>query len=280
MLDGGTLLRIWRATLYLLVTLPTGPIQALLLLCRSRHARSFPRLYHNVCTRILGFKVEVVGEPSRVRPTLFVANHSSYLDIPILGGIINVSFVAKAEIAKWPFFGTLAKLQRSVFVDRRPGTTVKQRDAVMSRLEAGDDLVIFPEATSSDSIHMIPFKSALLSVAEFRPRGAPLTVQPVTIAYTRLDGIPLGRFYRPFIAWYGAMQVAPHLWAMLGLGHVTVRVIFHPPITVEQYGTRKELAAHCYKVIAAGLSAALAGRGPGDVSEIEAEPEELMAEAE
>jgi lyso-ornithine lipid O-acyltransferase len=67
---------------------------------------------------------------------------------------------------------------------------------------------------------------------------------------------------------------------MLGLGHVTVRVIFHPPITVEQYGTRKELAAHCYKVIAAGLSAALAGRGPGDVSEIEAEPEELMAEAE
>ena len=95
---------------------------------------------------------------------------------------------------------------------------MQQRDAIMSRLEEGDDLIIFPEATSSDGIHMLPFKSALLSVAEFRPRGAPLVVQPVTVAYVRLDGMPLGRFYRPFVAWYGAMEVTPHLWTMLGLG--------------------------------------------------------------
>ncbi|MGH7087278.1 MAG: lysophospholipid acyltransferase family protein, partial [Stellaceae bacterium] len=211
-------------------------------------------------------------------PVLFIANHSSYLDIPILGGLIAGSFVAKVEIASWPYFGLLAKLQRSVFVDRRPGSTAKQRDAIMRRLEEGDDLIIFPEATSSDSIHMLPFKSALLSVAEFRPRGGPLTVQPVTIAYVRLDGMPLGRFLRPMVAWYGGMTVAPHLWTMLGLGTVTVRVIFHPPVTLDEVGSRKDLTVHCYKVIHAGLAAALAGRGLGDEIASEDEDEDAMAE--
>ena len=278
MIDGGFFLRLWRATLYLAVTLPTGPIQAVLLLCKSNLARRFPSFYHRLCCRILGFRIETAGERSAVHPTLYVANHSSYLDIPILGSLIAGSFVAKAEIARWPYFGTLAKLQRSIFIDRRPGTTAQQRDAIMSRLEEGDDLVIFPEATSSDSIHMLPFKSALLSVAEFRPRGEALVVQPITVAYVRLDGMPLGRFYRPFVAWYGAMEVAPHLWTMLGLGKITVRVIFHPPVTLEQFGSRKELAVHCYKVIAAGLAAALGGRGPGSEADIEGESEELMAD--
>lgn len=278
MIDGGFFLRLWRATLYLAVTLPTGPIQAVLLLCKSPLARRFPSLYHRVCCRILGFRIEPVGERSTVHPILYVANHSSYVDIPILGSLIPGSFVAKAEIARWPYFGTLAKLQRSIFIDRRPGSTAKQRDAIMSRLEEGDDLIIFPEATSSDGIHMLPFKSALLSVAEFRPRGAALVVQPVTVAYVRLDGMPLGRFYRPFVAWYGAMQVTPHLWTMLGLGTLTVRVIFHPPVTLDQFASRKELTVHCYKVIAAGLAAALAGRGPGSEADIEGKSEELMAD--
>ena len=278
MTDGGFFLRLWRVTLYVAVTLPTGPIQAVLLLCKSKRARTFPSLYHRLCCRILGFRIETVGERSATHPTLFVANHSSYLDIPVLGSLIAGSFVAKAEIASWPLFGTLAKLQRSVFVDRRPGSTAKHRDAIMTRLEQSDDLIIFPEATSGDGIHVLPFKSSLLSVAEFRPRGEPLVVQPVTVAYVQLDGMPLGRFYRPFVAWYGAMEVAPHLWTMLGLGSLTVRVIFHPEVTLEQFVSRKELAVHCYKVIAAGLAAALAGRGPGSEADIEGEAEELMAD--
>ncbi len=278
MTDGGFFLRLWRATLYVLVTIPTGPIQAVLLLVRSPWSRRFPMIYHRLCTRILGFRIELSGERSATRPTLFVANHASYLDIPVLGGLIDGSFVAKAEIANWPFFGTLAKLQRSIFVDRRPGSSAKQRDMLTARLEAGDDLIIFPESTSGDGIHMLPFKSALLSVAELRPLGAPLVVQPVTVAYVRLDGMPLGRFYRPFVSWYGSMTVAPHLWTMLGLGAITVKVIFHPPVTIEQFGSRKLLAVHCYKVISGALAAALAGRGPGDEPDLADTSEDVMAE--
>jgi 1-acyl-sn-glycerol-3-phosphate acyltransferase len=280
MTEGGLLLRLWRVALYLAVTVPTGPIQALLLLIKSPLARRFPSFYHRLCCRILGFRIDTTGTRSTVHPTLYVANHASYLDIPILGGLIAGSFIAKAEIASWPYFGILAKLQRSVFVDRRPGSTAQQRDAIMCRLEEGDDLIIFPEATSGDGIHMLPFKSALLSVAELRPRGEPLVVQPVSVAYVRLDGMPLGRFYRPLVSWYGGMEVAPHLWMMLGLGAITVKVIFHQPVTLEEFGSRKALAAHCYRVVAVGLAAALSGRAPSDDAAFAAaaETEALLAD--
>jgi 1-acyl-sn-glycerol-3-phosphate acyltransferase len=262
--DGGLLLRLCRAAAYLALTIPAGPIQAVLLLLRSPLARRFPAFYHRQCCRVLGFRIERSGTASTKHPTLYVANHQSYLDIPVLGSIIEGSFIAKSEIAGWPFFGLLAKLQRSVFIDRRPGSTARQRDAIMERLEEGDDLIIFPEATSSDGLHVLPFKSALLSVAEYRPRGEPLVVQPVTVAYTRLDGMPLGRFYRPFVSWYGAMEVSPHLWTVLGLGKITVKIVFHPTVTLEAFGSRKLLAEHCYRVIAASLSQLLTGRGEGE----------------
>jgi 1-acyl-sn-glycerol-3-phosphate acyltransferase len=202
----------------------------------------------------------VHGAPSRRRPTLFVANHTSYLDISIIGAVVEGSFVAKAEVARWPLFGWLAKLQRSVFVDRRVRSTHVQRDQLRERLDAGDSLILFPEGTSDDGMRVLPFKSALLSVADYRHDGVPLAVQPVTVAYLRLDGIPLGRFLRPFFAWYGDMELAPHLWSMLGLGVLSVSVQFHPVVTLAEFGSRKALAEHCHRVVSAGLSLALAGR--------------------
>ena len=67
---------------------------------------------------ILGIRVRVHGQRSDVTPTLFVCNHVSYLDIEVLGGLIPGSFVAKAEVATWPFFSTLAKAQRTIFIER------------------------------------------------------------------------------------------------------------------------------------------------------------------
>jgi lyso-ornithine lipid O-acyltransferase len=257
---GGLALRLCRATAYVALTFLIVPLQAILLATKSPWSRRLPRAYHQICCRLLSFKIEQTGTPSTVHPTLFVANHTSYLDIPILGSVVEASFVAKAEIADWPFFGMLAKLQRSIFVDRRPRKTAEHRDAIMERLEMGDSLIIFPEATSSDGMHVLPFKSSLFSVAEYRPHGEPLIVQPVSVAYVRLDGMPLGRFYRPLFAWYGGMEVAPHIWTMMGLGSLAVRLNFHAPVTLAQFGSRKALSEYSYRVIARGLAAALAGR--------------------
>jgi 1-acyl-sn-glycerol-3-phosphate acyltransferase len=256
----GNALKVGRVLLYAVWTLPLMALQVVLLATDSRHAMRLPMIYHRVCCRILGFRVGVFGTPSRRRPTLFVANHASYTDITILGALIEGSFVAKSEISKWPFFGWLAKLQRTVFVDRRIRTTAKQRGDLGARLEAGDNLILFPEGTSNDGIRVRPFKSALLSVAERTHRGEPVAVQPVTVAYTRLDGMPIGRLDRPVFAWYGDMDLMPHMWHLLGRGTIAVEVEFHPVVTLGDFASRKALTEHCQRVIAAGLAIALSGR--------------------
>lgn len=249
-----------RAAIYVLFTLALIPVQAVALLLRLPLSRRIPLWYHRICCRLLGIRLEVFGRRSRTRPTLFVANHSSYLDIPIYGALIPGSFVAKSEVAGWPLFGLLAKLQRSVFVDRRVRTSHLQATALGRRLEAGDSMILFPEGTSDDGNHILPFKSALLSVAEFRARGEPLTVQPVSLTYSRVDGVPIGRHLRPFYAWYGDMDLLGHAAELVGLGRLTVTVSFHPPVTIDQFGSRKALAQHCYERIVSSHSDALSGR--------------------
>ena len=249
-----------RLAVYLVWTVIGLPLQLLALLFRLPLARRLPRFYHRMCCRIFGIKLEVFGRRSRARPTLFVGNHSSYLDISIYGALIDGSFVAKTEVGEWPFFGILAKAQRSVFVDRRISSSREQASALRQRLEARDNLILFPEGTSNDGTSVLPFKSALFAVAEIEVRGKPIAVQPVSISYTRLDGVPIGRHLRPFFAWYGDMELVPHIRQLVGLGRPTVTVTFHDPVTIAAFGSRKALAEHCHAVVARSHADALAGR--------------------
>ncbi len=253
----GNLLRLGRIAAYLGLTLALIPVQVVLLVVKSPLSRRLPVVYHRLCCRILGIALDLRGNPTAYRPTLFVANHSSYLDITVLAATVEGGFVSKAEVARWPVFGWLAKLQRSVFVERadRAGAA-RQRDEIRKRLDDGDNLILFPEGTSSDGIHLLPFKSTLFAAAE----DERVLVQPVSVVYQRLDGIPLGRFHRPFFAWYGDMTMGPHLWKALGMGQLTVVMLFHEPVKLKDFGSRKALAEHCRQAIAHGLARALAGR--------------------
>ncbi len=257
---GSPSLRLARLALYLAWTVGLMPVQVIGLALRCQWTSKLPVFYHRWCCRILGFRVRVIGTPTAERPVLFTANHISYTDITILGSVIPGSFIAKAEVADWPFFGWLAKLQRSVFVDRRVRSAATQRDAISDRLAAGDALILFPEGTSGDGNRVLPFKSALFGAAQMGKNLPPVIVQPVSLAYTRLDGIPIGRLYRPFFAWYGAVDLTPHMWSMVGLGTVEVVVEFHPPTFLSDCGSRKVLADYCYARIAAGVVGALFGR--------------------
>ncbi len=256
------LLRLTRIFLYLGLTLPLMPVQGVAVMFGLPLAERLPRIYHRWVCRLFGFKLAVEGKPTEARPALFIVNHTSYLDIEILGATIEGSFVSKAEVARWPLFGWLAKLQRTVFIDRRKSAAAGHRGAIVARLDRGDRLILFPEGTSSDGNHVLPFKSSLFSVAEYRRDGAPITVQPVSVAYVRLDGIPIGRSFRPLFAWYGDMDMAPHLWTLLGLGVLTVEIAFHPPVTIDQFSSRKELAQYCQRIIGDGVAESLAGRRP------------------
>jgi 1-acyl-sn-glycerol-3-phosphate acyltransferase len=246
---------------FLVVTFACMPLQWLLVKTGASAARSFPHWYHKRVAAIFGIHIKTIGQPVQGEGVLLVANHTSWADIIIFSAVAPISFVAKAEVAKWPFFGTLARLQRTVFVERaRRSSTGEQRDAIRERLLAGDALVLFPEGTSHDGNTVLPFKSALLGAAEAQlANGHYVKVQPVSTAFIGLHGMPMGREYRPLFAWYGDMEMMPHLWEALQAGPLDVVVQFHEPFSLDQMD-RKALAARAEDIVRQGQAMALAGR--------------------
>ena len=245
---------------FIVVTLLAMPWQALLLRTSPVRARRFPQAYHRFVARLFGLRLRVIGQPVTGEGVLLLANHTSWLDIVLFSAVTPLSFVAKAEIARWPFFGTLARLQRTVFVAReRRARTGAIAEEIGARLVAGDCLVLFPEGTSHDGNLVLPFKSALLGAAEaIRADGRHVTVQPVSTAYTGIHGIPMGRENRPLYAWYGDMELVPHLWEALKAGPLDVVVEFHPPLSLDAMD-RKALAGRAETLVRGGQIRALAG---------------------
>ena len=237
------------------------PIHGTALLLRLRLSARTLRFYWKGICWFAGIRVVTHGTMTEKSPVLFVANHISYFDIAVLGRTLLASFIAKSEVARWPALGILSKLGRTLFIVRQRGRSAEQRDEILERMKRNDSLIVFPEGTSSDGNRVLPFKSALFSVAETRIDDAPVLVQPVSVAYTRLDGLPVCYEWRSFFAWYGDMELASHVWNMLGLaGTVDVDVIFHAPVSMSDFSSRKEMAAYCHTCIADAVSLANGGR--------------------
>jgi 1-acyl-sn-glycerol-3-phosphate acyltransferase len=242
------------------------PYQTFALHFKTLGYKNIPERYQRFLSRLFGIRVTIIGTPVQDRGVLMVSNHTSYLDILALGGIARVSFVAKSEVASWPLFGTFARLQRTVFVERqRRSQTGISRDQIRERLLEGDALVLFPEGTSNDGNRVLPFKSALMGAAESQigtdSQGKPIyvPVQPVSISYVGVHGIPMGRENRPLYAWYGDMELVDHLWEGLKTGPVDVLIEFHEPMTVDMVGGRKNLARIVEEKIRRGQAMGLAG---------------------
>jgi 1-acyl-sn-glycerol-3-phosphate acyltransferase len=224
--------------------------------------RWIPNLYHRLILFVLGIHVSVRGQPAAERPLLFVSNHSSWIDILALSSITPLKFIAKNEVAGWPLFGLLAKLQRSVFVDRsKRHATVEVNREIAARLSDGDPVVLFGEGTSGDGNRVMPFRTALLgAMDQALGEGGRGFLQPVSVSYTRLHGIPMGRQHRAIAAWYGDISLLPHLARVIRTGAIDVVVTFGAPIAVEASADRKALALSLEEAVRRMNSAALAGR--------------------
>lgn len=226
-------------------------------------ARRLPSTFFRTVARIMNLKVLTRGEPLADRACLYVSNHVSWLDIIVLSCVTPMSFIAKKEVASWPLFGTLATVGRSIYVDRERRHDVGRSLGVMrERLNADEIVTLFPEGTSSDGNRVLPFRSALMAAAEVKVRELPVPVQPITVAYTGIHGIPLGRVRRPIFAWYGNINLASHVLGVALTGPFEATVMFHRPTHIGHFRNRKELARHCEETIRFGLAEALTGRVP------------------
>lgn len=225
----------------------------------SRISAWIPVLWHRITLRLLRMKVRVVGHPVQDEPALFVSNHVSWLDIVTVGATLPASFVAKHEVGTWPGIKYLANLQRTIYVSRDRKTAEKERGAMLKRVERGDSLILFPEGTSYDGLRIGEFKTAFFSLATLNPNGKPLKVQPFSITYTKVDGFPVSRRSMDKVAWYGDMDLAPHLFEYLFGGPYECTLKFFEPVTAEEIGNRKALSRYCRDQIVKGNSEALSG---------------------
>ena len=200
--------------------------------------------------RAVGVRVRVLGEMARPRDgraVVYVCNHSSWVDIAVLGGRLEGCFVAKDDVSRWPIIRTLARLGRTVFVSRQRASTLRERDDMQARLAAGDGLILFPEGTTSDGARVLPFRSAFFAIAAHDP--API-IQPVCIVYDRLGGLPLGRVSRTAFSWYGDMDIAGHFAGFGQLRGMRASVVLHQPLDPRDFKDRKALAEAVWQIVA------------------------------
>lgn len=241
-----------KLVIFLLITITLLlPFLAFWIFPAVRHLMA--SLWFHSALHLAGLTLRVDGTPATDHPVLFTANHVSYLDIPVIAALAEGCFVAKQEVASWPLFGFLAKLSRTVFIRRATMQAMNERQAMSLRLSR-DNLILFPEGTSSNGVTVRPFKSALFSVVRHGPFSGPVKVQPVSIAYTKArDGTVLIGARRDDYTWHSDMTLLPHLRRVFGLDGAEVRVIFHQPVLSDHFETRKDLARYCHERVLAGV---------------------------
>ncbi|SEN26161.1 lyso-ornithine lipid acyltransferase [Loktanella fryxellensis] len=229
-----------------------GLIAALLLrpLERLRHGDGRPwtaGLTVGVCRvalRLLGLKQDRRGTPLQSGGA-WVANHVSWLDILVLNAGGRVVFVSKAEVARWPGIGWLARATGTVFVTRDRRAAAADVARLRSRLAQGQVLMFFPEGTSTDGLRVLPFKPTLLAPLI----AAGLPVQAVTLTYRA----PAGADPRIY-GWWGDMDLGPHLLATLAHRRQgTVTVTYHAPRPTTPGDDRKDLAHHLMQDVKSAL---------------------------
>jgi lyso-ornithine lipid O-acyltransferase len=246
----------WRASLALARTSLAAAVlavpQSLVLKLLPDASPRLPRLFHRAMCKAAGVSVDIYGRPVREQGVLFVVNHISWLDIPVIGSVILGSFVAKAEVSEMGLVGRMSDLQRTIYVERdRRSATHTQRNEIVQRLAEGHNVILFPEGTSGVGAHVLPFKTALFSVAD--DPEIDVLIQPVTLAYTHINGLPINRSNRYKIAWVGDMEFGSHAWDLLGLGKIGASLQFHPAVHRSDFANRKALARHCEIVVGDGL---------------------------
>lgn len=225
-------------------TLALVPLQLLTMKTRLWDQWRVLRLWHGLNLKALGFRVHQQGRMTTRRPLVVAANHVSWTDISVIGSHCDVSFIAKADMAGWPLIGWLARLQRTIFIERdRRRTSGAQASEIAQRLGQGEAVVLFAEGTTGDGNLVLPFKSTLFGAATRAiSEGAvdKVYIQPLTIAYTRVQGMPMGRRHRPLASWIGDTELAPHAAALLREGAVDVELHFGEPIEFRPGDDRKE----------------------------------------
>jgi 1-acyl-sn-glycerol-3-phosphate acyltransferase len=259
------------ALAFIALTLALLPFQLIGIAFDLPLQRSTPHLYHRILCALIGVRIREIGRRSAATPVLILSNHVSWLDICVIAALAPVVFIAKSEVAGWPVLGWLARLQRTIFIDRRARhqTGAATRE-IAARLLGGDAVVLFAEGTSSDGIRVLPFRSSLVGAVHHAlgntVHHTHVTVQPMSLAYVGFGGVPIGRSLRERVAWYGDVELVPHLLRVLASGAVDVTVSWGEATAYDMSADRKAIARGAEQSVRRMTAAALRATSPAQHS--------------
>ena len=227
------------------VLLVGGAVRYLALRARCGMGAGVTVLFHKILCAALGVRVRAFGHLPRARTALIAANHVSWLDIPVLGSLQPVAFLAKKEVGRHWLGRALVGLQGGVFIDRRRRRCIPTVNRQIAQtLAGGGPVALFAEATTGDGNRLLRCRSSHFEALREAPGGSDYNslVQPVFIDYISRNGLPLGRVGQPLVAWYGDMTFAGHLWRFLRDGPFDCEISFGEPIPFLKTSNRKEIA--------------------------------------
>jgi len=198
------------------------------------------RTWARAVARIAGMRISPQGAPPQ-GAFFLVSNHLSYMDVVALTSRLDCVFVAKSEVAGWPFVGALCRSVNTIFVNRRNRRSLPVAlDAVGRALDGGTGVVLFAEGTSTSGANVAPFKSSLLELATQRRTA----VHFASLSYRTPQGEAPAR---EAVCWWGDMTFPGHLYALFMLPHFDVSLTFGgQPI---RDGDRKALARRLWSAV-------------------------------
>lgn len=251
------IIAIIKLILFFLTILIVFAISPVTYLVSESWHRKLLRIFSVLSCLVLRVKVKgerlfsrVDGEPG----ALYVSNHCSYIDIIVLGVLMEVRFTPKSDLKSWPILGALTNLSLPVYIDRKPSKIVEQRARIKKVIASGDNIIIFPEGTTNNGRFIKPFKSSLFSVVESDGQGNDIadkqvSIKPIAIKYNKVDGKAISEDNVDMVAWHGDMEFVPHFWDILKARGIEVEVIRHQAVFLDGFESRKELAEYCQDII-------------------------------
>lgn len=210
-----------------------------------------------IMLRIVGIRLKIKGDLFKDDSVIYLANHSSYIDLVIMCSLLPAVCVSKHEVKRWPFFGLIARLGNAIFIVREVRDTRANVTKIVEVLRQSRSILIFPEGTTSDGTKILPFKSSFLKVVEEGICDTEIMVQPITIFYSRMNGRPIALHERGIFAWYGDDTLVAHMWNLFKVKSSVVEVEYHPVIEASKIADRKRVSQMCHKVISDSFSASL-----------------------
>lgn len=221
------------------------------------------KIFFRATVKIFGLKIGEKGlEKMPKNGAMYVSNHTSYIDIIVIGSKLAVRFTPKIEISKWPVINFMVNMSLPVYIQRNASKSLEQKKTIRNIIHSGDSILLFPEGTTNDGNEVLPFKSSLFGVAEpikdsddlLVTDEGKISIQPISIVYTHIDGEEIKNTRdMDKIAWYGEMKFLPHFWNLLKCRGANVEIMYHSELHFEDFGDRKSLSKHCENIISRGV---------------------------